>query len=387
MRRIDGACARFVRARAGRAATDERCVNHPRRGDGRTTAGVSQGGDGCRETSLGARVRAPAVLLRNERRFGRKHRRLPYPAHRRRCAATHRRIRRPQLRRALPHRRQRRDHADRQHAAVLRAGHAEPAGDLHLDRFPVSGTGATGANLNDNNYNMAYVNTVGGTGIFNSSTANFTRASGTSVLWAGLYWSGETVAGTSGARRRTRRSRTRCASRRRRPAVSRRSPRASSTRPPASAAHGSGFNGFADVTTLVQAGGSGTYAVANLQAATGQNRYGGWALIVVYRDTTLPLRDLTVFDGYHRGQHDDGQQHDQRIPHAGGRRIQHGGRCRRVRWRSRLDRRCDAAQRRRDQRCGESGQQFLQQHRVASSARTCPHAIRISSTRSASTRT
>jgi uncharacterized repeat protein (TIGR01451 family) len=167
-----------------------------------------------------------------------------------------------------------------------------------ISTVPVNGTGATGANLNDNNYNMAYVNTVGGTGIFNSSTATLTRPAGASVLWAGLYWSGETVAATGGSAP---------------PNAAIKNQVKFST--PASGGfqtvtanqldttagiggNGSGFSGFADVTTLVQAGGSGIYAVGNLQAATGQNRYGGWALIVVLRNPSLPLRDMTVFDGY-----------------------------------------------------------------------------------------
>ena len=41
----------------------------------------------------------------------------------------------------------------------------------------------------------------------------------------------------------------------------------------------------------------GTYAVANVQSGTGEDRYAGWDLIVVYRDSTQPPRNLTVFDG------------------------------------------------------------------------------------------
>ena len=32
--------------------------------------------------------------------------------------------------------------------------------------------------------------------------------------------------------------------------------------------------------------------------APGEDRYAGWSLVVVYRDPTLPLRNLTVFDGF-----------------------------------------------------------------------------------------
>ncbi len=58
---------------------------------------------------------------------------------------------------------------------------------------------------------------------------------------------------------------------------------------------------FADVTSLVAAGGNGTYTVANVQALTGVTSGGlsaGWSLIVVYEDDTQPLRNLTVFAGF-----------------------------------------------------------------------------------------
>ena len=45
------------------------------------------------------------------------------------------------------------------------------------------------------------------------------------------------------------------------------------------------------------AGGAGTYAVGDVRAGTGGDRYAGWSLVVAYRDTVQPARNLTVFDG------------------------------------------------------------------------------------------
>src|SRR5262249_43132376 len=57
------------------------------------------------------------------------------------------------------------------------------------------------------------------------------------------------------------------------------------------------YQAFVDVTSLVAAAGSGDYWVGDVQEATGQDRYGGWSIVVAYRDTTQPARSLTVFDG------------------------------------------------------------------------------------------
>lgn len=60
------------------------------------------------------------------------------------------------------------------------------------------------------------------------------------------------------------------------------------------------YSAFADLTSLVQASGSGTYWVGGIAAATGNDGlgfYAGWSLVVVYRDTTQPLRNLVVYDG------------------------------------------------------------------------------------------
>jgi hypothetical protein len=55
--------------------------------------------------------------------------------------------------------------------------------------------------------------------------------------------------------------------------------------------------GFVDVTQVVRAAGGGDYAIADLQAATGEDRHAGWSLIVAYRDRAQPVRNLSVVDG------------------------------------------------------------------------------------------
>jgi uncharacterized repeat protein (TIGR01451 family) len=58
------------------------------------------------------------------------------------------------------------------------------------------------------------------------------------------------------------------------------------------------YQAFADVTSLVQAGGGGSYTVGNVQAGTGADRHAGWSLVVAYQDATQPARNLTIFDGF-----------------------------------------------------------------------------------------
>lgn len=64
------------------------------------------------------------------------------------------------------------------------------------------------------------------------------------------------------------------------------------------------FSAFTDVTTQVQATGSGNYALSELDLTdviqnyciNGTN-FAGWAIVVVYENPTLPLNQLNVYDG------------------------------------------------------------------------------------------
>ncbi len=68
------------------------------------------------------------------------------------------------------------------------------------------------------------------------------------------------------------------------------------------------FGAFADVTTIVKSTGNGVYTLSDLdltdviQNQTGycgnRTNYGGWAIIVVYKNAALPLNQLTIYDGF-----------------------------------------------------------------------------------------
>ena len=66
------------------------------------------------------------------------------------------------------------------------------------------------------------------------------------------------------------------------------------------------FSAFADVTSLVQFTGNANYSLSNLDVSSfltttdycnnGTN-FAGWALVVIYKNTTLPINQVNVYDG------------------------------------------------------------------------------------------
>jgi uncharacterized repeat protein (TIGR01451 family) len=151
----------------------------------------------------------------------------------------------------------------------------------------------TGTQLNNNSFSMARVN-VEPTAL-DSSSARLSLPVGARVLFAGLYYGARTNAGTGG----------KAAPDASAGGVSRvdlRLPGASGFDRLTAAVDQSSevtgaYGAFADVTGQVQRAGPGVYTVANVQAATGEDRYAGWALVVAYEAAGEPPRNLTVFDG------------------------------------------------------------------------------------------
>lgn len=150
-----------------------------------------------------------------------------------------------------------------------------------------SGT-AVGNENNNNNHTMMYIDVDSDSSTFSSSTASLSLEGGSTVLWAGLYWGGDQTTVTA--------ARGQCL-----------------FQTPGSFGYTSilanqvdqdgsnptRYQSYADVTDLVRAGGSGSYTVANVTSRPGAtNTFGGWSLVVVYGNNSLPLRNLTVFDGY-----------------------------------------------------------------------------------------
>ena len=164
---------------------------------------------------------------------------------------------------------------------------------------PTAATGCTaarggnGANLNNNNYVMAFLDVDGVATTTNSTTATLAMPGGSTVLYARLIWSARMTAGISGT-------------------AATGTPGTAKLRSPAQAGYSTitattlvrpgidtdPYQASLDVTAAVQAGGNGTYAFADMVGATGADRYAGWQLVVAYSNPSLPLRNLTIFEGF-----------------------------------------------------------------------------------------
>ncbi|MFN8113536.1 MAG: hypothetical protein U0R51_10090 [Solirubrobacterales bacterium] len=156
-----------------------------------------------------------------------------------------------------------------------------------------AGTATPISNLQNNAYAMTYVDVDSDSSTFDSSTSELSLPAGSLVLFAGLYWGGDYSGnGVNAAPNASRRDR-----------VVFKAPGDSAYRNVTasvvdeSSSSSGRYQAFADVTSVVAAAGNGTYAVGNVQAGKGSDHYAGWTLVIAYRDTTQPARNLTVFDG------------------------------------------------------------------------------------------
>jgi large repetitive protein len=150
-----------------------------------------------------------------------------------------------------------------------------------------------GTVLNNNNFSMVRVNTD--STALDSSSARLSLPAGARVLFAGLYYGSRTNSGTGGksAPDSTPAGLSK---------VDLKPPGASGFDHLTAAVDMStdvtgAYAAFVDVTARVQRAGSGVYTVANVQSATGEDRYAGWALVVAYEAAGEPPRNLSVFDG------------------------------------------------------------------------------------------
>lgn len=146
---------------------------------------------------------------------------------------------------------------------------------------------------NNNNFNMVHLDVDTDATTFSSSSADVVLPDDAEVRWAGLYWGARLGAGRGGvnATGDGRQMKLRAPG-----DTAYRTITAGRLFGPTTTADRA-YQGFADVTSILQAAGPGTYFGADVPAATGEDRHAGWSLVIVYRSPSLPLRNLTVNDG------------------------------------------------------------------------------------------
>jgi gliding motility-associated-like protein len=146
---------------------------------------------------------------------------------------------------------------------------------------PPAGTGI------DNNFTGTYVDVDGDPLTFSSSSDSLTLPNCSEVTYAALYWGGYIqVANPRYAIRDSFWIKVNNGSYLQWKADSLYTSTAST------------YHCFKDITALVKSNPSARFTLANLVGTnSGTNRYGGWTIVVVYKNDNLDMRNITIFDG------------------------------------------------------------------------------------------
>jgi large repetitive protein len=149
--------------------------------------------------------------------------------------------------------------------------------------------GGTGQN---NNFTMSYLDIDSDGTTFMSTSDSLALPTCSEISWAGLYWSGFSNSGQANyANRFSVKLKVNNGAYQTVTALP-------ANRQDNSTAYTS-YHSFADITSIVQAAGiKAKFTVANVFAETGgSNKFGGWTIVVVYKNDLQPMRNLTVFNG------------------------------------------------------------------------------------------
>ena len=172
-------------------------------------------------------------------------------------------------------------------------------------------------NTNNSNNSMQYVDVDNDNSTFNSSTSEliFSTENGavpdcSRILFAGLYWTGRSSDNSTSPDTFTvtKNGQTKTFDKRK---VSIKGPNSSNyTEITANtndiyypnSSDGLMYSAFAEITDYVKLNGLGNYTVADIALVEGNGGstgyYGGWGLVVVYENSKMKWRDVTIFDGH-----------------------------------------------------------------------------------------
>ena len=148
---------------------------------------------------------------------------------------------------------------------------------------PPAGTGQ------NNNFTMSYIDIDGDASTYMSSSDSLKLANCSEILWAGLYWGAKiTTSTTNYANRSNVKLKVN-----------------NGTYQTLTADQTLAYSGtvsyfcFKNITSIVQSAGiKARFTVADLVTQTNStNLWGGWTIVVVYKNTAQSYKNLTVFDG------------------------------------------------------------------------------------------
>ncbi|RYE18475.1 MAG: hypothetical protein EOP51_21880, partial [Sphingobacteriales bacterium] len=144
----------------------------------------------------------------------------------------------------------------------------------------------------NNNFTMQYIDMDGNASTFSSSSDSLALPACSQISWAGLYWGANSNTGSTGYANRF--------------SVKLKVNNGAYSTITAAAANRQdnatgydSYHAFADITSIVQSAGiNARFTVADMFAQTaGTNLFGGWTIVVVYKNDLQPMRNLTVFNG------------------------------------------------------------------------------------------
>ena len=155
----------------------------------------------------------------------------------------------------------------------------------------------TGNHNQDGNIVFGYVDVDNNSSTFQSSSDSLSLPNCSEITWAGLYWSARVNTSTTNYSDRNKvKIKTNNGAYQQLTAdqildIPTIPGNASFAMP--------GYYCFKDVTSILQASGANTrVTVADIVSQTGSNNlFGAWTIFVVYKNTLLSMRNLTVFDG------------------------------------------------------------------------------------------
>lgn len=167
---------------------------------------------------------------------------------------------------------------------ILSCNGATPGCLVAQNEMPPAGSSSNAT------YTAQYIDMDGDVSTFSSSSADLSLASCSQVTFAGLYWGASITGATTNysARNNIR------------------------LKVPGSTTYttltadalidnttgANSYHCYKNITTEVNAAGNGTYTVADLVAATGTTgNFGGWTIVVAYKNETMTMKQLSVFDG------------------------------------------------------------------------------------------